>query len=108
MSILDQSSYPVVTLNDKKLVEGYFSYDNLSSKAAKLMPSEDEVRGNLRERYRIPKNDPVIDPSWSMRKISSLETMSYLTAIRDQRESRKSLGLDNFCRVSESLGLEKP
>ena len=27
---------------------------------------------------------------------------------RDQRESLKSLSLDNFHQVSESLGLEKP
>ena len=32
----------------------------------------------------------------------------YRSLIRDQRDSRKSLGLDNFCLVSLGLGLDNP
>ena len=81
MNSSNHSSCPVVTLYGKNLLEGYFSNDNISSNVTKLTSSVDEVRGDLRERYRIPRNDPIIDPSSTMRKFSDLETMSYLNAL---------------------------
>ena len=51
METVDHSSCPIVTLNNKKLVEGYFPNNNLSSNAAKMVTSVDEVRGNLRESF---------------------------------------------------------
>ena len=47
-------------------------------------------------------------PTKSSSKNPNLKILIFFASTRDQRESRKSLGLDNFCRVSESLGLKKP
>ena len=77
----NQSSCPVVTLHGQKLVDGYFSSNSISSNVAKFTSSVDRVKGNLKDRYRIPRVDPTTDPSSSLRKFSNLETMSYLNAL---------------------------
>ena len=72
---------PVVTFNGTKLVDGYFEENCISSNNTKVESTFGKVRGNIRERFRIPKEDPKSDPSEAMRKFSTLENMLFKWAI---------------------------
>ena len=78
---LDKDLYPVVTFDGTKLVNGYFEENCISSNNTKVESSSGKVRGNIRERFRIPREDPKSDPSEAMRKFSTLENMCYLNGL---------------------------
>ena len=60
----------VVTICNEQIVSGYFPKELVI-----------EVRKELKERYKIPRLDPKIDPKWHMEEKTNLENMVYLTSI---------------------------
>ena len=74
-------SSSVVTICNMEFIDRYFPKEVVYSHDAKVSSSAVKVRKELKERYKIPRLDPVIDPNWNMEEKTSLESMAYLTSI---------------------------
>ena len=78
---LDPDLGPVMTFDGKNLVNGYFADNCIDCNSTQVSSASGKVRGNIRERFRIPREDPKSDPSETMRKFSTLENMCYLNGL---------------------------
>ena len=73
---VESSNLPVITSNSTSVVKGYFSGDSMSCHNTVVDSTFTKVGGRVKDRYRIPQVDPLVDPSTTFKKTTEVEIMS--------------------------------
>ena len=71
----------VVTIINEEVLSGLFTQELSFNCHSSKVSSSNKVKGDVKERYKIPKSDPMSDPNWHMEEKSGLENMSYLISL---------------------------
>ena len=78
---VETSKIPVLTSNSTSLVKGYFSGDSIGCHNTVVDSTFTKVGGRIKDRYKIPQVDPLVDPSETFKKTTTVEIMSYLLGL---------------------------
>ena len=79
LNCVEESSSIVTIIMMNEVVSGLFPTQELSIDCYSLkFSSSNKVKGDIKERYKILRSDPIPDPSWHMEVKSALDNMVYL------------------------------